>query len=110
MQDGTTTHMANYSINVLNDLSKDRPISCRVCPARCPDLNPCDVYLWKNPEDKMCSNNLHTLDELKYICETVTVIRVSEIKVILESLFKRPEICLRAGGRHLTIYYNYCIK
>jgi hypothetical protein len=102
--------MANYSINVLNDLSKDRPISCRVCPARCPDLNPCDVYLWKNPEDKMCSNNLHTLDELKYICETVTVIRVSEIKVILESLFKRPEICLRAGGRHLTIYYNYCIK
>jgi hypothetical protein len=39
MQDGITAHTANYFINVLNELSEDRLISCRVWPARCPDLN-----------------------------------------------------------------------
>jgi hypothetical protein len=107
MQDGTTTPMANYSINVLNEPSKDRLISCKVWPARCSDLNPCDIYLCENPEDKMYSNNLHTLDKFKYICETVTVIKVSEIKVMSESLFKRSEVCLRADRRHLSIYYDY---
>jgi hypothetical protein len=51
---------------------EDRLISHRLWPARSPDLNACDFYLWRNLKDKMHSNNPHTLDELKQnIHETI---------------------------------------
>jgi hypothetical protein len=65
MQDGATAHTATYSINVLNEVFENRLISRRLWPARCPDLNPCDFYLWGNLKDKVYSNNPHTLVELK---------------------------------------------
>jgi hypothetical protein len=47
MQDCATAHTATYSINVLNEVSENRLISCGLWPARSPDLNPCDFYLWE---------------------------------------------------------------
>jgi predicted transcriptional regulator len=44
------------------------------------------------------SNNPHTLDELKQnIRETISSIEVSELKLMSNNLFKRLEVCLRAG-------------
>jgi hypothetical protein len=101
MQDGATGHTGNYSINVLNEVFEDRLISGGLWPARSPDLNPCDFYLLGNLKDKVYSNNLHTLDELKQSNrETVTCIEASELKLVSNSIFKRLEACLRAEGRH----------
>jgi hypothetical protein len=64
MQDGATAHTATYSINVSNEVFEDRLISRELWPARSPDLNPCDFYLWGNLKDKVYSINPHTLVEL----------------------------------------------
>jgi hypothetical protein len=101
MQDGATAHTANYSIYVLNNVSEDRLISHRLWPSRSPDLNPCDFYLCGNLNDKVYSNNPHTLDELKQsIRETITSIEASDLKLVSNNLFKTPEACLRADRRH----------
>jgi inhibitor of nuclear factor kappa-B kinase subunit alpha len=101
MQDGATSHTAMYSINVLNKVFEDRLISCRLWPARSPDLNPCDFYLWGNLKDKVYSNNPHTLVELKQcIRETISSIEVSKQKLVSNNIFKRLEACLKAEGRH----------
>jgi hypothetical protein len=101
MQDGATAHTVTYSINVLNKVSEDRLISRRLWPARSPDLNACDFYLWGNLKDKVYSNNTHTLVELKQsIRETISSIEVCELKLVSNNIFKRSEECLRAEGRH----------
>jgi inhibitor of nuclear factor kappa-B kinase subunit alpha len=101
MQDGATAHIATYSIHVLNKVFEDRLISRGLWPARSPDLNPCDFYLWESLKDKVYSSNPHTLDELKQsIHETITSVKVNELKLVSNNLFKRLELCLRAEGRH----------
>jgi hypothetical protein len=97
MQDGATAHTAIYSIFVLNEVFEDRLINRGFLPARSPDLNPCDFYLWGNLKDKMYSNNPHTLIELKQsIRETISSIEVSELKLVSNNIFKRREAYLRA--------------
>jgi hypothetical protein len=82
MQDGATADTATYSINVLNEVFENRLISRGLWPARSPDLNPFDFYLWGNLKDKIYSNDPHILDELKQsIYETITSIKVSELKL-----------------------------
>jgi hypothetical protein len=103
MQDGATAHTAICSINVLNEVFEDRLISHGLWPARSPDLNPCDIYLWGNIKDKMYWNNPHTLVELKQsIRETISSIKVNELKLVSNNIFKRLEAILRAEGRHFV--------
>jgi inhibitor of nuclear factor kappa-B kinase subunit alpha len=105
VQDGATAHTANCSIDVLNKVHEDRLISCTSWPARSPDLNPCDFYLWGYLKDKVYSNNPHTMDELKKnIHEIIASIEVNELKLVSNNLFKRLEACLSAEGRHFVIY------
>jgi inhibitor of nuclear factor kappa-B kinase subunit alpha len=101
VQDGATAHTATYSMNVLNEVFENKLISRGLWPAKSPDLNPCDFYLWGNLKDKVYSNNLHTLVELKQsILETISSIEVSELKLVSNNISKRFEACLRAEGRH----------
>jgi hypothetical protein len=101
MQYGATAHTATYSINVLNEVFEDRLTSRELRPARSPDLNLCDFYLWGNLKDKEYSNNSHTLVERKQsIQETSSSIEVSELKLVSNNIFKRLEACLSAEGRH----------
>jgi hypothetical protein len=80
---------------------ENRLISRGLWPARSPDLNPCDFYLWGNLKDKVYSNNPHTLVELKQsIHERISSVRVSEPKLVSNNIFKRLEVFLRAEGRH----------
>jgi hypothetical protein len=100
MQDGSTAHTVTYSMNVLNEVFENRLINRGLWPARSPDLNPCDFYLWGNLKDRVYSNNPHTLVELKQsIRETISHIEVSELKLVSNNIFKRLEACLRAQGR-----------
>jgi hypothetical protein len=101
MQDGATAHTATCSIYVLNEVFEDRLISRGLWPAKSPDLNPCDFYLWENLKDKVYSSNPHTLVELKQsIRETISCIEVSELKLVSCSILKRLEACLRADRMH----------
>jgi inhibitor of nuclear factor kappa-B kinase subunit alpha len=100
MQDRATAHTLTYAISVLNEVFEDR-LSRGLWPARSPDLNPCDFYLWGNLKDKVYSNNPHTLVKLKQsIRETISSIEVSELKLVSNNIFKRLEAFLRAEGRH----------
>jgi hypothetical protein len=93
MQDGATAHTATYSITVLNEVFENILINRGLCPARSPDLNLCDFYLWRNLKDKVYSNNPHTLDELKQsIHEIITTVEVSELKLV--SVFSRDLKCV----------------
>jgi hypothetical protein len=101
IQDGATAHTATYSINVLNEAFENRLISRGLWPARSPDLNSCNFYLWGNLKDKVYSNNPHTLVEHKQrIRETISSIEVSELTLVSNNIFKRLKACLRAEGRH----------
>jgi hypothetical protein len=103
MQDGAAAHTATYSIFVLNEVFEDKLISRRLWPARSPDLNSCEFYLWESLKDKVYSNNPHTLVELKQsIRETISSIEVSELKLVSNNIFKRLEACLRAEGSHFV--------
>jgi hypothetical protein len=120
MQDGATANTDTYSINVLNEVFENRLISRGLWPARSPDFNPCDIYLWGNLKDKVYSNNPHTLVELKQsIREAISSVEVSELKLVSNNISKRLEACLRAEGRHfehlcdgeslkLCIYFQKC--
>jgi inhibitor of nuclear factor kappa-B kinase subunit alpha len=80
---------------------ENRLISRGLWPARSPDLNPCDFYLWGNLKDKVYSNNPYTLVELKQrIRETSSSIQISEMNLASNNILKRLEACLRAEGRH----------
>jgi hypothetical protein len=62
---------------------EDRQINNRLWPpTKYQDLNPCDSYLRGNLRNKVYSNNPHTMDELKNICEIITSIKVSELKLV----------------------------
>jgi hypothetical protein len=55
-------------------------------------------------QDKLGSNNLHALDELKQsIRETVESIEVSELKLVSNNLFKGLELFLRIEKRLLSV-------
>jgi hypothetical protein len=87
MQNGAAAHIADYSSNVLNKAFENRLILCRLWPARFPDLNPSDFYLWGNVKNKVYSDNYRVLNKLKFnICETIAF--VSELEVVSNSLFK----------------------
>jgi hypothetical protein len=101
MQDGATAHTATYFTNVLNEVFENRLISRGLWPARFPDINPRDFYLWGNIKDKVYSTNNHTLVKLKQsIRETISSIEVSELKLVSNNIFKSLEACLKAEGRH----------
>jgi hypothetical protein len=100
MQDGATAHTATYSINVLNKVFEDKQISRGLWPARSPNLNLFDFYLWRNLKDKVYSNNPHTLVELKQsIRETISSIEVSDLKLVSNNIFKRLQACLFKSRR-----------
>jgi hypothetical protein len=104
IQDSATAHTADYSIKVLNKVAEERMISHRLWPVRSPDLYPYDFYLWGNLKSEVYSNNPHTFDELKHnICETITSIKVSKLKLV-SILSKDLKLAYKQKGDILSIY------
>ena len=59
MQDNATAHTAHESMTAIQHVFDDRVISCGLWPARLPDLNPSDFYLWSTLKSKVYANNRH---------------------------------------------------
>uniref|UniRef100_A0A0K0EGT5 Transposable element Tc3 transposase n=1 Tax=Strongyloides stercoralis TaxID=6248 RepID=A0A0K0EGT5_STRER len=67
-QDGAPSHTARETLDLLNRLFENRVISKKAninSPARSPNLNPLDFFLWGYLKDRVYSNSPKTLDELK---------------------------------------------
>jgi hypothetical protein len=68
---------ANHFVNVLSKMFESSLISSGLWPARSPDLNPGDFYLWGNQKNNVYFNNLNMSNKLKHNdCETVTYFEV----------------------------------
>jgi hypothetical protein len=80
-KDGATAHIANYYINVLSEVFEDR-----LWPTRS-----CNFYP-EEPKSKVHSKSPHIFDEFKHNCKSSISIEVSELKLVSNSLFKRPEV------------------
>jgi hypothetical protein len=93
-------HSANYSINfklgVWRQTDKSHAVACRVSLR--------SLFVEK-PNNKVHSNNPYTLNELEHICETITSITVSKLKLVPINLFDRPQV-YEQKGHILYIYYD----
>jgi inhibitor of nuclear factor kappa-B kinase subunit alpha len=85
----------------LRQVFGDRIISRSLWPARSPDLNPCDFYLWGNLKQKVYKTNSHTIEELKEnIRNEVSAISPGELQRVITNLVWWCQECARADGDH----------
>ena len=104
MQDGATCHTTLHSVALLREIFPNHLISLRgdICwPARSPDLNPWDFFLWDYLKAKIFSQNHETIDNLKdAIRREVALNSPSMLRKARENFEKRLESCMANNGVH----------
>ena len=104
-QDGATAHTARASMAVLREHFPERLISIRgdlEWPARSPDLNPCDFFLWGFLKSRVYVNRPRTLQDLKTnIQEEIANITPAMLARVMTNARNRFTQCVENGGRHL---------
>lgn len=105
-QDGATAHTARNVMTVLRQRFPGRLISLRgdlQCPARSPDLAPCDYFLWGYLKSLVYSDRPRTLDQLREnIRQAINNIPVMMLERVVENFRNRLTQCTNNGGSHLT--------
>ena len=98
-QDNATAHTARASLAAIQNVFEDRVISRGRWPARSPDLNPCDFFLWGYLKAKVYGNNPHTIDELKNnITNMIQSIPDEMLCNVYDNFIKRTQCCLMEDG------------
>jgi hypothetical protein len=91
-QDGPTAHIAHMAMVLLDDVFADRIISKTIWPPRSPDLFPPDFFfLWGAMKNSVCSNNPHTIDDLKM---AITEYIRNVDRAILNTVFENTDWCV----------------
>ena len=94
-QDGTTSHTANVTINLLETkfaervISRNRPVGW---PPRWCDLTPLDYLLSGYVKSMVYANKPATIDELHTNIEC--------LKIVVKNWVQRLDFCKRARGGH----------
>ena len=105
MQDGATAHTVNAVLDFLKTVFGDNLISRRSFypwPARSPDLNPCDYFLWGYLKGKVFRSNPQTIEELKNNISTEMAAITSDLLGrSVDSLFDRLLLALGENGGHI---------
>jgi len=105
-QDGATAHTARIAMRVLNQMFPARVISRRgniEWPARSPDLNACNFFLWGYLKSKVYEKKPRTTEELKQnIRDEVAAISPTMLQRVMRNFQKRLRECVDNNGRHLT--------
>lgn len=105
-QDGATAHTARRTIAVLRELFPGRLISRSGdidWPARSPDLNPCDFFLWGYLKDRVYRHRPRSIEQLKQrIIEEVEAIPTNMTMRVEENFWSRLQLCVRNNGHHLS--------
>lgn len=72
-------------------------------PARSPDLNPCDLFLWPYLKDKVSRAAPNNIDELKEkIRHEIEQITPAVLANVRNNLSRRLRKCLMENGDHIT--------
>jgi hypothetical protein len=94
---------AGIARRVLNEMFPARVISRRGTiewPARPPDLNACDFFLWRYLKSKVYEKKPRTTEDLKQnIREEVAAIPPTMVQRVMQNLLGE---CVDNNGRHLT--------
>ncbi|KYM97850.1 hypothetical protein ALC62_11454, partial [Cyphomyrmex costatus] len=71
-------------------------------PARSPDYNPCDFFLWGAIKEKVFMHaNIETADEMtELILRTIERIDNDKIQRATRNVQKRARKCIKVGGGH----------
>ena len=103
MQDGAPAHFAIVVRNFLDQQFGNQWIGRRgpvEWPARSPDLNPLDFFLWGHLKSEVYRNRPRNISELKNnITAACHQISPEMIRNVLESWPTRLRHCITAGGR-----------
>jgi hypothetical protein len=105
MQDGASPHTALRVRDFLRANFGERVISRHFpwnWPARSPDLNPCDYFLWGYLKARVFMRNPHSLANLKQaIEEEINNLHPDLLALTVSSLFDRLLCILTADGGHI---------
>ena len=72
-------------------------------PARSPDLNPCDYFLWGYLKSKVYSNRPRSIEQLKdAIRQEITVIPHEMTRRVIDNFRGRLRQCVDNNGSHLA--------
>jgi hypothetical protein len=104
--DGATAHTARNAMRVLTDMFPARVISQRGTtewPARWPDLNACDFFLWGYLTSKVYEKKPRTRVDLKQnIRDKVAAISPTMLQRAMQDFQKCSQECVDNNGHHLT--------
>jgi hypothetical protein len=103
IHDGAPPHFSRNVQGILNRMYPDRWIGRggpRHWPARSPDLNPVDFFLWgyvKNVYNRPIRNEEDLRNRLQKAFATITpeMVRASKL-----NLLRRAQLCLEMNGGH----------
>lgn len=102
--DGAPPHFSNQIRNHLNDTYPDRWVGRgdpHLCPARSPDLNPVDYFLWDHLKTDVYNMDINDRAQLlQRIVECCSEISEIMIRKSIGHLVIRTRKCTEAGGGH----------
>lgn len=103
-QDGAGPHNAAYVRNYLNETFPASWMGTRgpvAWPARSPDLNPLDYYLWGYLKNKVYDRSCKTIEELQEkIMEAFETIEPEVIQAAIHQMDFRTSTCIEQNGAH----------
>ncbi len=101
-QDGATAHTANSVQDWLSSKFSDRFLDKNRWPARSPDLNPCDYFLWGYLKSKVYNPLPKNLDDLKANIEReVKNIKSDILASTILNFKKRCLLITKTDGGHI---------
>lgn len=110
MQDGAAPHWAVRVRDHLNQVYAGRwigrggPIPW---PARSPDLNPCDFYLWSKIKSTVYRGNMMIREEaLIAIRQTFQELPALQVRNATMAVERRLQECIRRQGQHFEQYLH----
>lgn len=104
-QDGATAHTSRRTMGILREMFPDHLISLRGdigWPARSPDLNPCDFFLWGYLKSKVYTHRPRSIEELKdAIRQEIAAIPHEMTRRVVDNFRERIRQCVDSNGTHL---------
>ena len=105
-QDGATAHTSQRSIRLLKEMFPGHLISLRGdigWPARSPDFNPCDFFLWGYLKSKVYINRPRSIEQLKdAIRHEIADIPNDMTRRVVQNFHERLQLCVVNNGSHLN--------
>ena len=100
-QDGETAHTSRCAMGILREMFPSHLISLRSdigWPARSPDLNPCDFFLWGYLKSKVYIHRPQSIEQLKDAIHQETAAIPHEMtRRVMDNV-----TCVESNGTHLT--------